>query len=106
MKMITGKILRRVLVLSLVLFNIGCDQVTKSIVRKHVDYNESIKIISNNFTLTKVENSGAFLSSGEALPVPVKFVLLSLLPLFVLGFGIYYILSKTELDRLLLGLAL
>ncbi|ETZ22230.1 signal peptidase II [Pedobacter sp. V48] len=102
MKMITGKILRRVLVLSLVLFNIGCDQVTKSIVRKHIDYNESIKIISNNFTLTKVENSGAFLSSGDSLPVPIKFVLLSLLPSVVLGFGIYYILSKTELERLLI----
>lgn len=100
--MITRKLLSRVLILLLVLFNIGCDQVTKSIVRKNVDYYENIKIISNHFTLTKVENSGAFLSSGDSLPLPIKFVLLSLLPLFVLGYGIYFLMTKTEMNKLFL----
>jgi len=101
--MITRKLLSRALILSLVLFNIGCDQVSKSIVRKNVGYNESIKIISNHFTLTKVENSGAFLSSGDSLPLPIKFVLLSLLPLLVLGYGIYFVMTKTEMNRLFLA---
>lgn len=101
--MITGKLLSRVLILSLVLFNIGCDQVTKTIVRNNVDYNENIKIISKHFTLTKVENSGAFLSSGDSLPVPIKFVLLSLLPLFVLGYGVYYVMTKTEMNKLFIS---
>lgn len=101
--MITGKLLSRALILSLVLFNIGCDQVTKSIVRKNVDYNENIKIITKHFTLTKVENSGAFLSSGDSLPVPVKFVLLSLLPLCVLAYGIYFVMTKTEMNKLFIA---
>lgn len=101
--MITGKLLSRALILSLVLFNIGCDQVTKRIVRNNVDYNENIKIISKHFTLTKVENSGAFLSSGDSLPVPIKFVLLSLLPLFVLGYGVYYVMTKTEMNKLFIA---
>ncbi|WP_214226302.1 signal peptidase II [Pedobacter sp. B4-66] len=100
--MITRELLSRLLILSLVLFNIGCDQVTKSIVRENVGYNENIKIISDHFTLTKVENSGAFLSSGDWLPGPVKFVLLSLLPLLVLGYGIYFVMTKTEMSKLFL----
>lgn len=90
------------MILALVLLNVGCDQVTKSIVRKHVDYNDNIKVISDHITLTKVENSGAFLSSGDSLPGPVKFAFLSLLPLLVLGYGLYFLMIKSNLNTLLI----
>lgn len=83
--------------LFMVLLNIGCDQVSKHIVRQKIDYNENISIIDNHVTLTKVENTGAFLSAGNDLPDVVRLVLLTILPLVVLGFGLYYLLSKKDL---------
>jgi signal peptidase II len=92
----------RILILLLISFNIGCDQLTKTVVREHVDYDEQIPVIKNHFTILKVENSGAFLSSGESLPIPVKFVLLSLLPLFILGYALYFLMVKRDLNRFLM----
>ena len=83
--------------LFMVLLNIGCDQISKHIVRQKIDYNENISIIDNHITLTKVENTGAFLSAGNDLPDVVRLVLLTILPLVVLGFGLYYLLSKKDL---------
>lgn len=92
----------RILILLLISFNIGCDQLTKTVVREHVDYDEQIPVIKNHFTILKVENSGAFLSSGESLPIPVKFVFLSLLPLFILGYALYFLMIKRNLNRFLM----
>jgi len=83
--------------LFMLLLNIGCDQISKHIVRQKIDYNENISIIDNHVTLTKVENTGAFLSAGNDLPDVVRLVLLTILPLVVLGFGLYYLLSKKDL---------
>ena len=83
--------------LFMVLLNIGCDQVSKHIVRQEIDYNENISIIDNHVTLTKVENTGAFLSAGNDLPDVVRLVILTILPLVVLGFGLYYLFSKKDL---------
>jgi signal peptidase II len=92
----------RILILILILFNTGCDQLTKIVVREHVDYDEQIPVIKDHFTILKVENTGAFLSSGESLPIPVKFIFLSLLPLFILGYAFYFLMVKHNLNRLLM----
>ena len=84
--------------LFMVLLNIGCDQVSKHIVRQKIDYNQNISVIDNHVTLTKVENTGAFLSAGNDLPDVVRLVLLTILPLVVLGFGLYYLFSKKDLQ--------
>jgi len=94
--------LGRILILLLILFNTGCDQLTKLVVREHIDYDEQIPVIKNHFTILKVENTGAFLSSGESLPVPVKFLFLSLLPLFILSYALYFLMVKRNLNRLLI----
>ena len=83
--------------LLLVLTNISCDQVTKSIVRQEISPNERIQVISDYLTLTKVENTGAFLSLGNAWSAPVKTAVLILLPLLALGYGLYILLTKTTL---------
>lgn len=95
----------RLLIIFTILFtNISCDQVSKSMVRQQVDYNEQIQLLNNHFTLTRVENTGAFLSAGNSLSNPLKFILLSLLPLLAIGFGIYYISTKQEVNKMgLLG---
>ncbi len=89
--------IRLILLFLLVALNVGCDQVSKIIVRQKVDYNENISLIKDHFTLTKVENTGAFLSMGDELPELVRFTLLSLMPIAVLGFGLYYLFANVNL---------
>ena len=79
------------------MFNIGCDQISKTIVREKLDYNDKINLIDNHFTLIKIENTGAFLSMGDSLPNPIKLIFLSLLPFILLAFGVYVILTKTDI---------
>lgn len=94
-------LLIRVLILVFILFNIGCDQVTKNMVRERVDYHANIKVINDHITLTKVENTGAFLSAGDTLSTPLKFVLLTLLPLVTLLFGFYMVMRKQNMPVIL-----
>ncbi|GLU52354.1 signal peptidase II [Dyadobacter frigoris] len=85
-------------ILLTLLANIGCDQISKNIVREKVDYYESISLISNYFTLTKVENDGAFLSLGSALPETIKFILLSGIPVMALAFGVGYMFLRKNIS--------
>lgn len=78
--------------------NIGCDQVSKSIVRGRIGEFDQVSVIDNFFTLYKVENKGAFLSLGSALPESLRFILLSLFPLAVLGFGLGYLFLKKNMN--------
>ncbi|MDM8176144.1 MULTISPECIES: signal peptidase II [Olivibacter] len=88
--------MRTILLLLLVLINVGCDQVSKRIVREKIDYYEEIKIVDRYFVLTKVENSGAFLSLGNNLPGIVKIIFLSILPALILLFGLYYLIQQDK----------
>jgi signal peptidase II len=89
------------LVLLIVALNTGCDQVSKIIVRENINYNEQISIIKNHLILTKVENTGAFLSTGNDLPYALRLILLSILPVIVLGFGLYYLIVKVNLPKIM-----
>ena len=80
----SGKILRFAAILLLVSINIGCDQVSKFAVRNNLDYHENISLLDDNVVLTKVENSGAFLSLGDSLSPLAKSLLLTLLPTLTL----------------------
>ncbi len=99
------RILRTLTIIAVLCCNIGCDQASKKIVRQTVEYNEQISLINHFLTLTKVENTGAFLSVGHSLPRVVRIVLLNLLPLLVLGFAFIYLLTKKNLpNRIMMGL--
>ncbi|WP_428328870.1 signal peptidase II [Mucilaginibacter sp.] len=93
---------RVILILLVLSINIGCDQVSKSIVRRKMDYYDQIGFLHNHITLSKVENAGAFLSLGDSLKGPMRIILLNLFPLIAVLFGLYYILAKTDLNRLTL----
>lgn len=100
------KIIRVVIIFLVLAANIGCDQISKNYVRNRIDYDERISLVSNYITLMKVENSGAFLSWGNSLPDALRFIILSLLPLMVLGFGLGYLIMKSSLPkRLMFGIA-
>ena len=79
------RILRTLAILTILSSNIGCDQISKNIVRQKIDYYEQISLMDNYLTLTKIENTGAFLSVGQSLPQPIKILLLTILPLVALG---------------------
>jgi len=92
---------RNISILLTVIANIICDQLSKYEARLNIGYSQTIDVIGKHFILTKIENSGAFLSTGDSLGGSVKFIFLSLLPLIALFFGIYYLLKHPYLPRLL-----
>ena len=80
--------------------NVGCDQISKNIVRKRIHYNEEISLMNNYLTLTKIENRGAFFSLGHSLPQPIKLLLLTILPTIALGLAFLYLLTKKNLTNM------
>ncbi|MEJ7558723.1 MAG: signal peptidase II [Pedobacter sp.] len=98
MKLSTG--ITKLAILLIVVCNVGCDQISKNIVRKEIGYYDNIKVYIDNITLTKVENTGAFLSLGSLLPEFFKFTLLIILPAIVLLMGLYFIMTKSKLSQL------
>jgi signal peptidase II len=102
-----NKLFRNVLILILLAGNIGCDQVSKNIVRQRISDDERISLIDNFLTLTKVENTGAFLSFGHLFPRAIYKILMIILPLIMLGYGLLYLLTRSSLSKLLtLGICL
>ncbi|WP_169704959.1 signal peptidase II [Runella slithyformis] len=94
------RLLRNFLLLLTIIVNIGCDQITKNMVRKHISYYEHITVVRHHVTLTKVENTGAFLSLGHEWPSPLREILLVGLPILALICGLAVILYKQGLSPL------
>ena len=89
-------ILRTFIITCIVLLNASCDQISKDIVRKKMEFDQVIYVIKDNFILTKVENTGAALSLGENLNPQLKLLLLQILPLIVLAFLFRMLLIKNN----------
>ena len=90
--------LRNVIIVAVLLTNIGCDQISKTAARNNIDYGESIAVVSDYLTLTKVENSGAFLSLGDSLPSFLKITLLMIIPTLVLIGMMVFVLRNRKLN--------
>ncbi len=91
--------LRNLLIIALVLLNVGCDQISKDMVRKQVSERTSIHLIQDNFILTNVENTGAMLGFGQDFPAWLKVPLLQVIPVLVLLFLLISILRKANLNK-------
>lgn len=94
------KLSRTLSIVLLIVANIAIDQISKFIVRAKIAQNEIIELIDDTFIMTKVENSGAFLGMGSDLSPALRWALLLILPVIVLGGVVYYILTNKSLDRL------
>jgi signal peptidase II len=70
-------ITRLVLVASILFSCVGCDQVSKRIVRLYLAPGESHSFLHDTFRLDYAENPGAFLSLGSTLPEHTRMVLFS-----------------------------
>lgn len=100
------KVSRIVFVLGMVLLNIVLDQVSKVMVRERIAPNEIIEVLGSYFILTKVENTGAFLSLGSGFSEPVRQVILLALPAVILIAVLIFTLRQTTMPKgILLGLA-
>ena len=93
------RVLRTLVIVIILISNVGCDQISKNIVRKRIHYNEEISLMNNYLTLTKIENKGAFFSLGHSLPQPIKLFLLIILPMVALGLVFIYLLTKKNLTN-------
>lgn len=88
---------RNLIVIIVLLSNIGCDQISKNAARNAIDYGERITVLPNYLTLTKVENSGAFLSLGDNLPDIFKIPLLTIMPAIVLLGMLGFVLGNRKM---------
>lgn len=62
------------LVAALLVGGVGCDQVSKEVVRSQIALGESHTFLGDTFRITHVENPGAFLGIGANLPEAVRTV--------------------------------
>ena len=91
------RVLRIFYILILLVSTISCDQITKDIVRKKMEYHTQINLISKYVILTKVENTGAFLGLGNSIPRPLYLLLMIVLPLIAMGYALYFLIKKNSL---------
>lgn len=91
---------RTIAIFLILTLNIGCDQVSKSIARSNLTYNEQVNVVQQYLVLIKVENTGAFLSLGNSYPKPLKLLIMIILPLVALGYGVVYLLTNKSLTKL------
>lgn len=101
-----SKNLRRLSIFVLILMNVGCDQVSKSVARTHINTGEHISVLGEYLVLTKTENKGAFLGFLSTMESPIlKSIFLIVLPVAVLFFILRMIIFTTDLDRyMIIGL--
>src|SRR5580704_462453 len=95
----SNKLIRGVVILLILALNIGCDQVSKTLVRHNMGNFNRLEYLDGHFTFQRVENTGAFLSLGDSLSGPVRYILLNILPLLAILFGLYYVFTRTNLNR-------
>jgi signal peptidase II len=88
------------MILFLVICNVGCDQLSKLVVRREVSYSERISVFKDYFTIIKVENTGAFLSVGSALPVYIKYIFLTVIPILLVFYSIFWLITRTRVPNL------
>lgn len=100
--MFKNNIVRNLIILFIVIANIGCDQISKKVVRDSVEPGDRIEIINQNFLLMNVENDGAFLSFGSDFSPILRNILLLGLPMLMLVGVLFYLFSQSKLPKVAL----
>lgn len=96
------RMIRQGLIVLILAANIGCDQVSKHVVRQRMDYFEKIYLMNHHLTVTKVENTGAFLSLGNEMDPRLKVWLLTILPLVILLGAFVFVFARKDLSLITL----
>lgn len=100
--MTKNKLLRAITILAIIAVNVGCDQVSKSIVRHKLSPYANLTYLHGHLLVTRVENTGAFLSLGDQMHGPLRTILLSVFPAALLIMGINYLMKNTAISKITL----
>lgn len=85
----------KLLLFALLIFgSVGCDRVTKDLAKQHLDGLGEFSYLNDTFRLMYVENPGAAMSFGADWDPQLKFWLLTLLPIGVLGLVLFFALKN------------
>lgn len=95
----TNQLLRQIVIVVILAMNISCDQVSKTLVRNSIEMDQKFHYFDNHLMLTRVENSGAFLSLGDSLSDQIKVVVLIVIPVIALLVAMYYLFTRATLTR-------
>lgn len=88
---------RLLLLLTLAVACIGCDQATKHIARTTLAQHEAVSLLNDIVRLEYAENRGAFLSMGATLPGPMRTFLFVALTSIALAALVFYVLRARGL---------
>lgn len=95
----TTRFLRTLVILLILICNFGCDRISKIVIRQSIRDDQQFTFLNDHLTLTRVENSGAFLSLGNTMSHPFRFIFLSIIPLLVLGYGLFFLLTNRNISK-------
>lgn len=88
----------RILVIILIIcINIGCDQSTKHLAKKHLQGAGTIEVAGDFFILRYAENRGAFLSIFSAMPAILRTLLLLIAPAIALVLMTCYVIKNKNI---------
>ncbi|MES1195749.1 MAG: signal peptidase II [Steroidobacter sp.] len=86
---------------------VGCDQVSKIVIRNHLAIGETYSYLHDTVRLTHSENSGAFLSLGDKLPEHTRVMLFSVMVLVISAAALSATFFMKQLNQYqIIGLAL
>ncbi len=86
---------------------LGCDQLTKAVARARLEPYSPVHLAAETLSLTLVENHGAFLSLGSALPEWFRFAVLGVgVPVILAVVCLTFLRRRDTVPIELLGLAL
>jgi signal peptidase II len=98
--MLIKPLIRISVLLAIIMTNIGCDQISKNMVRERIEPGVQIPIIENHVILTKVENTGAMLSLGDSWSADTKQWMLLLMPSLALFMAMTWLFFQKSLGRI------
>ena len=90
-------VVRILLIVFIIAINIGCDQSTKYLAKKHLRDTGVVQVAGDYIILRYAENNGAFLSIFSSLPRNIRTVLLIILPVLAMALMAMYLVRSARL---------
>jgi signal peptidase II len=101
------KLKRYAVIFVVLIFCVGCDQVTKAVAMRFLPHDGTISLGADTLRLQFVENSGAFLSAGASLSPQTRRLIFTFgVAVFVGALLMYLLFSRSVVNATAIGLSL